>query len=104
MTLQYKNKAYAYFADGRFGSEDGAKITDEIALNRRTSKSRTDEQSLSNFEHETAHLWQHHFDKPSRGGYHNKEWAAKMHVISLHPSDTDRPCGKETGSLAAITL
>lgn len=45
----------------------------------------------------TAHLWQHHFGKPSRAGYHNKEWAAKMLAIGLYPSDTGRPGGKETG-------
>ncbi|MER9586065.1 sprT domain-containing protein [Mesorhizobium sp. M0276] len=47
--------------------------------------------------HEMTHLWQHHFGKPSRAGYHNKEWAAKMHAIGLHPSDIGRPGGKETG-------
>ena len=83
VTLQRKNKAYGYFAGGRFGSKDGAEITDE--------------QSLSTLAHEMAHLWQHHFGKPSRAGYHNKEWAAKMHEIGLHPSDTGQPGGKETG-------
>ncbi len=97
VTLQRKNKAYGYFAGGRFGSKDGAEITDEIALNPSHFKSRTDKQSLSTLAHEMAHLWQHHFGKPSRNGYHNKEWAAKMHAIGLHPSDTGRPGGKETG-------
>ena len=60
VTLQRKNKAYGYFAGGRFGSKDGAEITDEIALNPSHFKSRTDEQSLSTLAHEMAHLWQHH--------------------------------------------
>ncbi len=97
VTLQRKNKAYGYFAGGRFGSKDGAEITDEIALNPSHFSSRTDEQSLSTLAHEMAHLWQHHFGKPSRSGYHNKEWATKMHQIGLHPSDTGQPGGKETG-------
>ena len=63
VTLQRKNKAYGYFAGGRFGSKDGAEITDEIALNPSHFKSRTDEQSLSTLAHEMAHLWQHHFGK-----------------------------------------
>ena len=84
VTLQRKNKAYGYFAGGRFGSKDGTEITDEIALNPSHFKSRTDEQSLSTLAHEMAHLWQHHFGKPSRAGYHNKEWAAKM--ASRHES------------------
>lgn len=52
VTLQRKNKAYGYFAGGRFGSKDGAEITDEIALNPSHFKSRTDEQSLSTLVHE----------------------------------------------------
>jgi hypothetical protein len=104
VTLQRKNKAYGYFAGGRFGSKDGTEITDEIALNPSHFKSRTDEQSLSTLAHEMTHLWQHHFGKPSRSGYHNKEWAAKMHAIGLHPSDTGRPGGKETGQQDPLHL
>jgi hypothetical protein len=44
-----------------------------------------------------AHLWQHHFGKPSRTTYHNKEWAAKMHQVGLIPTSTGWPGGKETG-------
>lgn len=97
VTLQRKAKAYGYFAGGRFGSKDGGEVTDEIALNPSHFKARTDEQSFSTLAHEMAHLWQHHFGKPSRGGYHNKEWAQKMHEIGLHPSTTGQPGGKETG-------
>lgn len=35
--------------------------------------------------------------KPSRSGYHNKEWATKMESIGLKPSDTGQPGGKRTG-------
>jgi predicted SprT family Zn-dependent metalloprotease len=100
VTLQRKNKAYGYFAGGRFGSKDGTEITDEIALNPSHFKSRTDEQSLSTLAHEMAHLWQHHFGKPSRSGYHNKEWAAKMHAIGLHPSESG-PYARAFAELAA---
>jgi hypothetical protein len=44
-----------------------------------------------------VHLWQHHFGKPSRSGYHNKEWAQHMHGVGLVPSDTGAPGGKEVG-------
>jgi hypothetical protein len=44
-----------------------------------------------------AHAWQWHFGKPSRSGYHNKEWAAKMREIGLMPTDTGEPGGKQTG-------
>jgi hypothetical protein len=44
-----------------------------------------------------VHNWQHCFGKPSRNGYHNKEWAQKMDQIGLVPSSTGRPGGKRTG-------
>lgn len=97
ITMQRKNKAYGYFAGGRFGSVDGKEVTDEIALNPSHFKARTTEQSLSTLVHEMVHLWQHHYGKPSRSGYHNKEWAEKMTDVGLIPSDTGAPGGKETG-------
>jgi hypothetical protein len=50
---------------------------------------------LSTLVHEQAHLWQHHFGKPGRGRYHNREWAAKMVEIGLIPSATGEPGGKQ---------
>jgi predicted SprT family Zn-dependent metalloprotease len=44
-----------------------------------------------------AHLEQHHFGKPSRTGYHNKEWAGVMRAVGLIPSDTGAPGGHEVG-------
>lgn len=97
LTMQRKAKAYGYFAGGRFGSRDGQEVTDEIALNPSHFKDRTVEQSVSTLVHEMVHLWQHHFGKPSRTAYHNKEWAAKMEAVGLIPSDTGAPGGKQTG-------
>lgn len=97
ITLQRKASTYGYFAGGRFGTADGLTITDEIALNPSHFKNRSTPEVLSTLAHEMAHLWQHHFGETSRGGYHNKEWAAKMVEIGLIPSDTGQPCGKTTG-------
>ena len=72
-------------------------MTDEIALNPAHFASRTPTETLSTLVHEMVHLWQHHFGKPSRTGYHNKEWAAKMREIGLIPTDTGQPGGKDTG-------
>lgn len=44
-----------------------------------------------------CHLWQHHFGKPGRSRYHNKEWADKMRSIGLVPSNTGEEGGKDTG-------
>lgn len=53
--------------------------------------------ALSTLVHEMSHHWQFCFGKPSRRGYHNKEWAAKMIEIGLHPSDTGEPGGDTVG-------
>lgn len=97
ITMQRKAGAYGYFAGGRFGSRDGREVTDEIALNPQHFAARTTEQSLSTLVHEMVHLWQHHFGKPSRTGYHNREWAEKMATLGLLPSDTGEPGGKPVG-------
>ena len=44
-----------------------------------------------------AHQWQRHHGKPSRTGYHNKEWAAKMIEVGLVPSSTGEIGGKQVG-------
>jgi predicted SprT family Zn-dependent metalloprotease len=97
ITLQRKNKALGYFAGGRFGSRDGKEITDEIALNPTHFLGLTVENTLSTLVHEMTHLEQHHFGKPTRPGYHNKQWAGMMRAVGLIPSDTGAPGGRETG-------
>lgn len=97
ITMQRKSKAYGYFAGGRFGSRAGTDITDEIALNPTHFAGRSNEAILSTLVHEMTHLEQQHFGKPSRTGYHNKEWAQLMRAVGLIPSDTGQPGGKQTG-------
>jgi hypothetical protein len=97
ITMQRKNKSYGYFAGERFSTLGGEEITDEIALNPSHFREHTTEQNLSTLVHEMVHLWQHHSGKPSRTGYHNKEWATMMKAVGLIPSDTGAEGGKETG-------
>ena len=97
ITMQRQKGAYGYFAGRRFGSRDGAEVTDEIALNPAHFKSRTTEESLSTLVHEMAHLEQHHFGKPRRTSYHNKQWAGMMQASGLIRAIRRRPGGKETG-------
>ena len=47
--------------------------------------------------HQMCHLWQHQVGKPSRSGYHNKQWASKMLSLGLLPTDNGRRNGKSTG-------
>ena len=42
---------------------------------------------------------QERFGAPSRSGYHNREWGARMETLGLIPSDTGRPGGKRTGQI-----
>jgi hypothetical protein len=97
ITLQRKSRAYGYFTGGRFITEDGKEVTDEIALNPSHFHTRPVEDVLSTLVHEMIHLMQHHFGKPPRSCYHNKEWAKKMCEIGLIPSHTGEPGGRQTG-------
>lgn len=99
ITLQRKGRTLGYFSFKRFhGRGRKAKVTaHEIALNPDGFAGNTDEEILSTLVHEQVHCWQYTDGKPSRGRYHNREWAAKMKEIGLQPSDTGKPGGKETG-------
>ncbi|UOP05258.1 SprT-like domain-containing protein [Conchiformibius kuhniae] len=96
ISLQRKAKTQGYFSFRRFIAEDG-RYTDEIALNPEFFGVLPVLDTLSTLVHEMCHLWQQHFGKPGRRGYHNKEWADKMEAIGLMPSDTHKPGGKRTG-------
>lgn len=97
MTLHRKKGAYGYFWGDTWSEREGQNVTDEIALNPETFRDRSIEEVLSTLVHEMCHLQQHHFGKPSRSGYHNKEWAQMMEAVGLIPSDTGRAGGKKTG-------
>lgn len=100
ITLQRQRGAYGYFSGDRFQAKGRAanrRTADEIALNPMHIGMRTDRQTLSTLAHEMVHLWQHHFGKPGRRGYHNAEWAEHMRSIGLTPTDTGQAGGKPTG-------
>ena len=97
ITLHRKKGAYGYFWGDTWSKREGGALTDEIALNPETFKSRSVTDVLSTLVHEMVHLQQHHFGKPSRSGYHNREWAQMMDNVGLVPSDTGEEGGKRTG-------
>lgn len=103
ITMQRHKGAYGYFSGERFASLDNQDVADEIALNPAHFANRTPAQTLSTLVHEMCHLWQHHFGKPSRAAYHNKEWAAKMREVGLIPVSHDHP-GKDTGQKVSHTI
>src|SRR5215813_1137035 len=96
-TLQRRRSTYGYFAAGRFKRASGSEPIDEIALNPMKWRLLPIEDSLSTLVHEMCHLQQFHFGKPSRRGYHNKEWGRMMEAVGLIPSTTGKPDGRKTG-------
>lgn len=74
----------------------GKKVVHEISINP-DFMNREDRDWHSTLVHEMCHLWQEDFGKPSRGGYHNSQWADKMIQVGLMPSDTGEAGGKRTG-------
>src|SRR5262245_7514086 len=86
--MQRSRRSYGYFADERFGHRRGTEVVDEIALNPRTFIDRTDRKIVSTLVHKMVHLWQFHFGKPGRRGYHNKQWGTKMNRQKfVYPSE-----------------
>jgi predicted SprT family Zn-dependent metalloprotease len=97
VTFQRQPKSYGYYwPDKLISRVDGARMA-EIALAINTFDARSDEQIFSTLVHEMVHHWQQIFGKPSRNGYHNKEWANKMKEVGLYPSTTGLEGGDETG-------
>lgn len=85
-----------HFSKDRWQDKEGNK-THEINLNPVYMAMATDMDICQTLVHEMVHLWQFEFGKPSRAGYHNKEWAAKMQEVGLMPSNTGKEGGKTTG-------
>jgi predicted SprT family Zn-dependent metalloprotease len=94
ITLQRHKGTYGYHHAKRFRSLDpSGEERDEIALNPAAFQGRSSEDILSTQVHEMAHAWQQQFGKPSRGGYHNAEWAAEMVRVGLRPVSIGKPGG-----------
>lgn len=63
--------------------------THEISINPEASRGCSDKDVLSTLVHEMLHGWQQEYGKPSRNGYHNKQWADKMRTVGLPPLSLD---------------
>jgi hypothetical protein len=96
ITIQRSRHAHGYFWGEMVTSRKGDAKLDEIMMNGETM-GRDPAVVLSTLVHEMTHVWQHHYGKPAKGGYHNKEWAKKMHEVGLIPSTTGAEGGAETG-------
>lgn len=96
--LNFSRKAntYGFFAPDRWKNSDGT-TTHEISLNPAHLAERAAEATSSTIVHEMAHLWQYEHGTPSRRGYHNEQWAARMRDLGLMPSSTGKPGGDSVG-------
>lgn len=92
----WSKKSHGHVGPDRWKTREDEVVLHELSLTPNTI-SRPPIEVYSTLVHEMAHIWQLDFGKPSRGGYHNKEWADKMEEIGLIPSDTGEPGGKRTG-------
>jgi hypothetical protein len=94
ITLTRKKGAHGYFWAGQ--AKKGDLVADEIALNPHTM-SRDPKEVLSTLIHEMVHLRQQHFGKPSKDGYHNREWVRMMEEVGLEAvsQDNDKGTGKK---------
>jgi hypothetical protein len=97
LTFTRKRNTHGFLAPYRWSTHDSQEFAiHEISLSVYTI-GRPLIEVLSTLVHEMAHLWQFDFGTPSRGGYHNKEWANKMEELGLMPSANGKPSGKRTG-------
>jgi hypothetical protein len=94
------NSIGGYFTAKKWHNEIGEEIH-EIAINANSMRDDIVE-LMGTLIHEMVHLWQQDHGTPGRGGYHNKEWAAKAKEIGLIPKDTKT--GKETGDSISTEL
>lgn len=97
LTLAKSGRSFGYYHAARWrrrGEKDGR--VGEIALSP-DHLGREERAAAGTLVHEMTHHWQHVAGKPSRRGYHNREWADRMEALGLMPSNTGEPGGKRTG-------
>ena len=85
ITLQKNGRSRGYLHARQFASIQGDAMVDGIAMNSAYFRVRTPRETCSTLVHEMCHLWQAHFGKQRKPGYHDKQWAAKMLEIGLMP-------------------
>ena len=99
LNLSRKSKAMGFVAPFRWRKaedEVGKGTIHELSLNPEIlSMSLVD--VYSTLVHEQCHIWQYTHGKPSRNGYHNKEWASQMLWVGLIPSHNGQVGGRMTG-------
>ena len=89
-----------YYTPKRWFDEEGNAIP-EIAVNANCLKQSGFVRSMMILLHEMLHHWQYTYGKPSRAGYHNKEYAVQSKKLGLQPFG---PQGEEIGQAIDVKL
>lgn len=94
--LQRHMGSNGHFSPARWAQRDGG-TAHQISLNPYYFAKRPLQDVFQTLVHQMCHLWQFQFGTPSRGGYHNLEWAQKMTSLGLIPTTTGDLHGKMVG-------
>jgi predicted SprT family Zn-dependent metalloprotease len=95
LNFSRRQGAAGFFSKNRWSK--GATHTHEISINPVMLSASSFQEVCQTLVHEMCHLWQQEQGTPSRQGYHNHEWAAKMQAIGLMPSATGQEGGAKIG-------
>ncbi len=96
ITFQRQPRLMGYASFSRWMNQE-KQYVDELAINPEYFANYPLSEIFQTLCHEMVHIWQQHFGRPSRRGYHNKEWSDKMIAIGLMPSSTGKPGGDLVG-------
>lgn len=96
LSIQRQKGCMGLFYPERWVTDQGHRCH-ELALNPTYFGAYRVVELFQTLVHEQCHMWQQEYGRPSRSGYHNREWADKMESIGLMPSATGEPGGKRTG-------
>jgi hypothetical protein len=97
VTIRAKGRTQGFYHAKRFAALRDEAVADEIAMNPAYFPAHPLREIAGTFVHEMAHHWQEHHGAPPRNGYHDRQWATKMRLLGLMPSDTETVGGRQTG-------
>jgi hypothetical protein len=97
LNFSRKSKVAGFFAPNRWVCIESKDRTHEISINPTYMAHVPFIEVCQTLVHEQVHLWQLIYGKPSRTGYHNREWSEKMQAVGLMPTDTGKEGGKKVG-------
>jgi hypothetical protein len=90
IVLARRARAGGHFHEDRFVAREGGETCHELGLNPDHFFGRNDKEILSVLVHEMCHADQTRRGVAPRKNYHNRDFAATMKRVGLHPSNTGR--------------